>query len=79
VTRADDAPERTWQIRRERHQPTLMVWGKSDPFGSPDSGRSVTALMLRAELVVVGLGRLPWWDELDECVRLVRAFVTPSD
>ena len=68
----------TEELRRV-HQPTLLVWGKNDPFGSPDSGRAVTTLMPRAELVVVGLGHLPWWDELDECVRLVRAFVTRSD
>ena len=60
-------------------QPTLLIWGKNDPFGSPDAGKTVTTLMPHAELLVVGIGHLPWWDEFDECVRLVRAFVTQPE
>jgi 2-hydroxy-6-oxonona-2,4-dienedioate hydrolase len=55
-------------------QPTLFVWGKDDPFGSPASGRAAAAVMPDARLRVVGLGHLPWWDEPDECARLVREF-----
>jgi 2-hydroxy-6-oxonona-2,4-dienedioate hydrolase len=56
-------------------QPTLFVWGKQDPFGSPDSGQAAVTLMPDARLKVVGIGHLPWWDEPDECARLVREFV----
>jgi pimeloyl-ACP methyl ester carboxylesterase len=56
-------------------QPTLFVWGKSDPFGSPDSARAATALMPNARLEIIGVGHLPWWDEPDECARVVREFV----
>jgi pimeloyl-ACP methyl ester carboxylesterase len=66
----------TAQELRGVTQPTLLIWGKNDPFGSPDAGNTVAALMPHAELLVVGIGHLPWWDELDECVRLVRAFVS---
>jgi pimeloyl-ACP methyl ester carboxylesterase len=56
-------------------QPTLFVWGKDDPFGSPDAGRAAVTLMPEARLAVVGLGHLPWWDALDDCARLIREFV----
>jgi pimeloyl-ACP methyl ester carboxylesterase len=75
-------PSREMRISAEElrtvTQPTLLVWGKNDPFGSPDAGRAVAKLMPQADLLVVGLGHLPWWDELDECVRLVRDFVARS-
>jgi len=60
-------------------QPTLFVWGKDDPFGSPDSGYAAAKLMPEARLKVVGVGHLPWWDEPDECARLVREFVRPVE
>jgi 2-hydroxy-6-oxonona-2,4-dienedioate hydrolase len=63
---------------RSISQPTLFVWGKDDPFGSPDAGRAAAELMPQARLEVVGLGHLPWWDEPDACARLVREFVRPS-
>lgn len=56
-------------------QPTLFVWGKKDPFGSPDAGRAATELMPEARLEVIGVGHKPWWDEPDECARLVKEFV----
>ena len=59
-------------------QPTLFVWGRDDPFGSPEAGRAAAALMPHARLEVVGIGHLPWWDEPDECARLVREFVRRS-
>jgi len=57
--------------------PVLFVWGKNDPFGSPIDGRAAASIMPDARLQVVGLGHLPWWDEPDECARLVREFVRP--
>ena len=60
-------------------QPTLFVWGKNDLFGSPDVGRVATDLMPKAWIEVVGVGHLPWWDEPDECARLVREFVRSSE
>jgi pimeloyl-ACP methyl ester carboxylesterase len=60
-------------------QPTLFVWGERDPFGSIDSGHAAVALMPDAQLKVVGIGHLPWWDEPDECARVVRDFVRPAE
>ena len=65
------------ELRRVR-QPTLFIWGKDDPFGSLDAGRRATDLMPDARLEVVGVGHLPWWDEAEECARLVREFVASS-
>ena len=60
-------------------QPTLFVWGRHDPFGSFDSGHAAVAAMPDAQLKVVGIGHLPWWDEPDECARLVRDFVRSAE
>ena len=60
-------------------QPTLFLWGKDDPFGSTDSGRTAAELISDAHIEVVGTGHLPWWDEPDKCARLIRAFVSNAD
>jgi len=56
-------------------QPTLFVWGKSDPFGSVEAGRRAAALVSNARLEVVGRGHVPWWDEPQKCADLIRNFV----
>lgn len=75
-------PRRDMQITADElrglTQPTLFVWGKDDPFGSPNDGRMATDLMPEARLEVVGIGHLPWWDETEECARLVLEFLGPS-
>ena len=60
-------------------QPTLFLWGKDDPFGSTDSGRTAAELISDAHIEVAGTGHLPWWDEPDKCARLIRAFVSNAD
>lgn len=59
-------------------QPTLYIWGKNDPFGSLDAGRTATDIMPSARFEVVGIGHLPWWDDAEKCARLVREFVASS-
>ncbi|MEJ7932052.1 alpha/beta hydrolase [Ramlibacter sp. AN1015] len=41
-------------------QPTLLLWGDRDPFGSPAVGERVAAAMPCAELRVVNGGHCPW-------------------
>jgi pimeloyl-ACP methyl ester carboxylesterase len=48
---------------RDVAHPVLFIWGKGDPFGSPDEGRAAAALMPDARFQVVGTGHLPWWDD----------------
>ncbi|HWP82435.1 MAG TPA: alpha/beta hydrolase [Bacteroidota bacterium] len=59
-------------------QPTPYIWGKNDPFGSLDAGRTATEIMPSARLEVVGIGHLPWWDDAEKCASLVREFVASS-
>ena len=59
-------------------QPTLLIWGRNDPFGTPEDGRAAAQLMPQARFELVGLGHLPWWDEPDQCARLIREFVPPA-
>jgi len=61
---------------RRVHQPTLFIWGRRDPFGSLDAARRAQKVVPRAELHEVGVGHLPWWDEANECARLIRAFLS---
>ena len=41
-------------------QPTLVFWGKNDPFGSVEAGERMVRVMPDAELHVVGGGHAPW-------------------
>ncbi len=41
-------------------QPTLLIWGQDDPFGSPEVGERMVRAMPDAELHVVGGGHAPW-------------------
>lgn len=41
-------------------QPTLFVWGPQDFVGGPEFGRQVAHAMPNAQLVVKGVGHLPW-------------------
>lgn len=40
--------------------PTLILWGKDDPFGSPKIGERIAATMPVAKLLVVDGGHAPW-------------------
>jgi len=59
-------------------QPTQLIWGEDDPFGSPDVGRSVAALMPNAELHVVPGGHAPWLRHGSEVGVLARSFLARS-
>ena len=41
-------------------QPALLLWGNSDPFGSPAVAKRVAAVMRSAELRIVDGGHCPW-------------------
>ncbi|HLM10338.1 MAG TPA: alpha/beta hydrolase [Thermoleophilaceae bacterium] len=46
--------------------PTLFVWGDSDKFASPSSGRELAARMPDARVeAIAGAGHLPWFDRLE--------------
>ncbi len=56
-------------------QPTLLIWGSSDPYGTLDAARDLEAALPNGELHQVGVGHLPWWDEPETTARLIREFL----
>lgn len=56
-------------------QPTLVVWGKDDPFGSEDVGRRMVEAMPDAELHVVEGGHAPWLTQFDRIGPAVTRFL----
>ena len=57
--------------------PMLFVWGESDPFAPPDSGRELADRMDNARLVTVpDAGHLPWLDAPDETVDPILEFLS---
>jgi pimeloyl-ACP methyl ester carboxylesterase len=57
------------------HQPTMMIWGEHDPYGSPDVGRRATGILPDAKLHVVDGGHGPWFTRSDEMAPLIRQFL----
>lgn len=56
-------------------QPTLLIWGSGDPYGTLDAARDLAAALPNGELHEVGLGHLLWWDEPETTARLIREFL----
>lgn len=44
-------------------QPTLIFWGKDDPFGPPQVGKRMVEMMPQAELKIIKGGHTPWLTE----------------
>ncbi len=56
-------------------QPTLLLWGENDPFGSVETGRMISKEIPHAELhVIASGGHLPWLDGPQECGRAINEF-----
>ena len=62
---------------RQITHPTLLIWGKSDPFGGLEVARQALQHLPHARLEVVGTGHLPWWDDPDGCAHRIKAFLQP--
>jgi pimeloyl-ACP methyl ester carboxylesterase len=56
-------------------QPTLLIWGKHDPFGSPELGERMAATMPAAELRVVGGGHAPWLTQAERIGQMTAHFL----
>lgn len=59
--------------------PTLVVWGKTDPFGDVALGERLAKAIPGAQFVVAGGGHLPWLDNTATCARFVADFLTIKD
>jgi pimeloyl-ACP methyl ester carboxylesterase len=55
--------------------PTLIVWGKTDPFGSVAMGEQIANAIAGARLVVANGGHLPWLDDGATCARALAEFL----
>lgn len=58
--------------------PNLVVWGSRDPFGSPEAGGRMAAVMPDAAVRLVDGGHAPWLDEPGRVGRLTRSFLASS-
>ncbi len=56
-------------------QPTLLIWGRNDPFGSPEIGRQMAEILPRAELEIVDAGHAPWLTQADRIAPRARDFL----
>lgn len=67
---------------RERQPPTLIAWGRHDPFFTVDGARAYLRDLPRAELHLLDAGHFALETHLPEIVRLMRDFlgrtVTPT-
>lgn len=50
---------------RRASQPSLLVWGADDPFGTPEIGRRMATILPAAEWMVVKGGHAPWLSSAD--------------
>ena len=55
-------------------QPSLIVWGEDEVFGSPEVGRRMAAAMPNAELHIVPGAHAPWLKHSEQIAPLVRRF-----
>ena len=62
------------QIGRIEH-PAVLVWGRDDPFGSPEVGERFAAAMPDAGLHVVEGGHAPWLDEAPRIGDILTGFL----
>lgn len=60
-------------------QPTLLIWGSRDPYGTLAAARDIEAALPNGQLQQVGVGHHPWWDEPETTARLLREFLAGKD
>lgn len=59
-------------------QPTMLIWGKDDPMGSPAIDKRAAEAIPDAELVVVEGGHAPWLKQAARPGPMVSAFLSES-
>lgn len=64
------------EMLRTVRQPTLLMWGDKDPFGSLDVARKVEKLMPNARLHTMHVGHLPLVDDPEDCGRVILGFLS---
>jgi pimeloyl-ACP methyl ester carboxylesterase len=59
--------------------PTLLVWGRADPFGELAAAEQGAALLPQGKLEVIDAGHQPWSGQPERCAALVSAFLGASE
>lgn len=59
--------------------PVLLLWGRRDPFGSPEIARRVASNLPEAELYVMDGGHAPWLDEAPQLGSMAARFLHDHD
>ena len=60
-------------------QPTQLIWGKDDPFGSQAQGKRIAAAFPNGAFHLVDGGHAPWLNNPDHIGQLVNQALTPTD
>jgi len=72
----------TYALRPELAQlrpTTLFIWGDKDTFGPPALGAEMADRAPNARcLVVHDAGHLPFWDQPEQCARVMREFLASA-
>lgn len=56
--------------------PVTLLWGRDDPFGSVETGRTGAEHFADASFHEVGVGHLPWLDDPETCGSILRPFLS---
>lgn len=56
-------------------QPTMLLWGTNDPFGSVEAGKHIAEALPVSDFHTIEGGHLPWLDDLTESGRLILSFL----
>jgi pimeloyl-ACP methyl ester carboxylesterase len=72
---ANRAAAFTYEDLQAIRSPVCLIWGRNDPFGTVEAGKTGATHFQAAEFHEVGVGHLPWLDEPERCGKIVRAFI----
>ncbi len=71
----NDAMLFTDEVLQRVANPTLMLWGRSDPMGGEPVAKALTARLPNATLEMVDGGHAPWIDHPDAIASRIEAFL----
>lgn len=60
-------------------QPTQLIWGRDDPFGSPAQGKRIAAALPNCAFHLVDGGHAPWLNGPERVGLLINEALTPAD
>jgi pimeloyl-ACP methyl ester carboxylesterase len=64
---------------RRLSMPTLLVWGREDPFGELATAEQGVALLPQGKLELIDAGHQPWSGRPERCAAIVSAFLHATE